>query len=768
MVTFYKKQEPCLQNRHTDEIVCQTFLEGRRMYCSFADKFSFAKYVKSDPHCNELLFGNCSTFFDLDAPEMTLEKLGWSSEPEFIEEFTAFLIDGFQEHLGVQIQKKHVLWAKSSRPEKLSYHIIVKTPDFYWPTEQKGKDLRRFVKLLSAASLQRQGFYYLCEGSGAHVGEISMQSLLDTGIYTKNRCFRSLGCTKPDLDCPLLPMRNAQVVPLTEALVRKYCVTIPDSELEDRDPFVLKTESTPKKPSSISKGILDQLATQFNSRVVKIEGSLIHLRNTGPRYCPIAQETNTSDNAFFIKKHGCLFLGCHNAECQGKLHKVFQFDSRFTYYEDYQKIMKVPATERGKSLIVEYLQSTVSFVDKPDESFFITYSKAPLRSWKALEGKHCIISKNLFQRNSDIVVETRDGKVSFNALLRNLVQSRQLRTYNSTGWCPFVNQNPVMFPRNKINLFSGFVLDDNSIYTDVDFTKTQTFDLLQRLCDFQEPCVEYLLDFIALRLQKCGEIKPGIAICFLNSFPGSGKGTFACFLKALFSCSRQTVVSYNKLKQFTSVFNQELQYALFCILEEISSKVREVEGLIKDMCTTTEIMIEPKNENRRVENFYGTLMLFSNKIRCLNISRNDRRMCVLSSNSDKANNKEYFDQIYKELADVRTMRSAFVFFQNRDISRFDFRKFPKTKLRERVQTCSDSFEHKFYKYLFKEIYVGQYSYEFTERELYQHWREFSEEYGAVIRRDRGYVTASFESFFDPVKTDNRYSITATLAKNKLG
>ena len=129
-------------------------------------------------------------------------------------------------------------------------------------------------------------------------------------------------------------------------------------------------------------------------------------------------------------------------------------------------------------------------------------------------------------------------------------------------------------------------------------------------------------------------IKPGIAICFLNSTPGSGKGTYAAFLKALFACAESTVISYNKLSQFESVFNSELAHCIWLVLEEVSSKVKRVEGLLKDLCTTTQILLEPKNENRRVCDFFGSICLFSNQIRCLNISRNDRRYCVLESNSD--------------------------------------------------------------------------------------------------------------------------------------
>ena len=770
MVTFWRTQQPALDNRNDDEIVCQCFIAGTRQYCSFANSYSYSKYIlnKNDT-CNEVLTGHCHSYFDLDAKGITLEELGWGSEKEFVLAFTEFLIQGFEKHTGVQLVPKNFLWASSCRPEKISFHLVIKHPDFFWHADSKCADFRQLTKILAQETLERQGFYFLSEDTKDTGLGIRMTSLLDTGIITKNRCFRSLYCRKLDSDSKLIPLREGEPVKISETLIRKYCITLPESETQDRTQFPLLTKFCIKKNPGIPRGLLDQLAAQFQSEVVKVSGSLIILKNSGEtRTCPINNEVNSSDHAFFIKKSGCIWLGCHNEGCRGKLHKCFQFQSRFKYYEDYRLIIKTPKTERAKSLIQEYILATCSMIDKPEESFFVTNSKAPLQVWKNIEGKHCILTKNLFQKHSDICLETQDGKVRFSSVLKELVQERKLRTYNSISWCPYIRANPVLFPRNKLNSFSGFVLDDPNIITNVDFTKTMIYDLLKRLCNFKEDCTEYLFNFLALRLQKVGQIKPGIALCFLNSKPGSGKGSFGEFLKALFACSRTTVVSYNKLKQFQSPFNSELQHAIWLILEEISSKVREVDGLLKDMCTTTSILLEPKNENRRVCDFFGTMCLFSNKIRCVNIPRNDRRMCVLESNPDKANNKEYFDLVYKELRDLKTMRSAFIWFCSRDITDFDFRKFPKTKLREHVQNCSDSFEHKFYKHIFRNVFVGQYSYTITPETLYEEWKEFCFNYGSTMKRDRGFVTSNFECAFQPQVIDEHYEMTQKHIDEKLG
>ena len=51
---------------------------------------------------------------------------------QFVQQFNSFLIQAFKKHLGVGIVKHDILWSTSSRPEKTSFHILVKNHDFYF------------------------------------------------------------------------------------------------------------------------------------------------------------------------------------------------------------------------------------------------------------------------------------------------------------------------------------------------------------------------------------------------------------------------------------------------------------------------------------------------------------------------------------------------------------------------------------------------------------------------------------------------------------
>ena len=46
---------------------------------------------------------------------------------------------------------------------------------------------------------------------------------------------------------------------------------------------------------------------------------------------------------------------------------------------------------------------------------------------------------------------------------------------------------------------------------------------------------------------------------------------------------------------------------------------------------------------------------------------------MFESDSSKANDKDYFTEIYRELDDLKVMRAAFDFFSAYDVSEFNYR-----------------------------------------------------------------------------------------------
>ena len=105
------------------------------------------------------------------------------------------------------------------------------------------------------------------------------------------------------------------------------------------------------------------------------------------------------------------------------------------------------------------------------------------------------------------------------------------------------------------------------------------------------------------------------------------------------------------------------------------------------------------------------------------------------------------------------MRAAFKFYASRDISKFDYRKYPKTKLLERLKKCSDDLDMKFVKYLFTEEFVGLYSYSFSEINLFELWQTFVNSRGFESKRDLNWCACCFENTIVIKKEGTMYSIT---------
>ncbi len=749
-MSFTKTQAPTLANRerNNDEIVCQTFVQSTRMYTSFSTKDDYAQFILSDLEgsdtCNELIYSDCCTYLDLDCP-LQLSELGYDSVTAFVDSFNDFIIRGYQTHLGIVISKHQILWSTSCRPEKTSFHIIVKTPEFSWHKNCIKSGLKSFIKLLANETLDIPGFHYLSEKPFG-TNEIQMFSLIDQSIYHINRCFRSLHCTKPKNNVRFQPLRHGKLVPVSHSMIVSYLVT----ETEKKSPYKLITEIKQiPKTTGLKRALLDRLAQKYGSKVSKVSGSLIQLRNLEKtRTCVISGEKNVSDNSFMIRKNGCLYYGCFNEACQGKLKMIHQFASTFQYYDDYQKILKMPIEERTLNLVHEYLRNAVVLCDVPGSHFYITSRQIPCKAFPELKSKEILSSPKLFSGNSNVKTLGASGDdISFSEELSRISQHRSMTIKSGTEWVPHLLDGPQPnLHTEKYNTFSGFCLDQD-IPTTINFEKTAIFELLQRLTNFHEESFQYLCSFVSRKLNFPFRKMP-ISLCWIKTKQGCGKGSLARFLEALFSCNANVLISWNRMSQFTSQFNSEIQHALWLVLEEVTcqnkNSLREFSGLLRDVTSQTSCVLEKKGQDRTVCQNYANVVIFSNQLRVLNVSRDCRRVCVFEVNNEKTNNKEFFDKVHAEISNLDTMKAAFNWFRDRDTTGFDYRKYPKTKLLERLKNCSDDLDHKFVKYLFTEHFVGRSEYAFNAQGLYQAWQLFVELRGLTCKRDLGWMQSCFD------------------------
>jgi hypothetical protein len=755
---MFFKQQPCLDQRlvSEDQICFCTFVEGRRMYGSVPDPDCYARFLLSEEaganFSNELLWSDTHTYVDLDAP-CTLEELGCTLEG-FMEAFNELLIDQFAKHLGVAIRVSDILWSNGTRPGKTSFHIKISC-DHYWPAADRPK-MKDFFRLVNQQCLVTNGFHFYTTVDD----RLQLNSILDLSVYSANRCFRSLGCRKPD-STVLAPISGA----VTHSAIIAHMISI--SCREGLTPFVLKSKcKIPIVNTSIETSALGELAAKFGAKYIETKGSLCILRNDGCRICPINNESNTSDNPYFVLKDkgSTVWFGCHNESCQGQLIQVhtFQGQKLYTYYEDYKLLLNKPDVSVAD--VAEYLKSTISYIDKPEQPFFVTLRKVGVPCFSnKIDYSEVSCAKALFQRTADIHLvpenaEPDDKPIKFCSVLNSLLKQRRIPTYANVVWRPYLKRGP-SDPR-ELNTFQGFCLSTVK-KSNLDFTKTLVYDLLCRLCNHKQEYITYLCSFIGQKLQ-CPATKHPIALCFLKSKEGSGKGSFSLFLEKLFSCGSSSHISFNNLQSFASSFNAIQAKALWIVLEEISAKrncLKEYSGFLKAKISDNTLLCEPKGKERSLVPWFSNLILFSNDFNVLSCSKNDRRLVMFTSDSSKANCKEYFTQIYAELADLKVMRAAFDFFADLDVTEFNYRAIPYSRLKEKLSHVTEKHVTKFHRWLLKNQFCHQASYVFNEADVYSYYKNFCEEYGVNKQADRHYVCTQLELYLNMSKRGEEYGLS---------
>ncbi|HIB92462.1 TPA: hypothetical protein EYO57_35665 [Candidatus Poribacteria bacterium] len=749
-MSFFRKQKDCLEQRTIakDAIVFCTFIEGIRHYSSVADHDEYARYILSEESgsdfCNELLWSDTHSYCDLDCPH-TLQALGFT-QTEFVEAFSDLLVSSFDKHLGVAITPNDCIWSCSTREGKTSYHVKISSNAYYWPVSQRKTSMKTFWRLVNEDCLNTKGFHFYQENED----DIEQLSILDLSVCSANRCFRSLNCKKFGIDVRFLPLDGR----VNHSTVVNHMLTV---SAEGRKSFELKSKcKLPPRKTRIHTGVLRELAAKHGAEYVNTVGSLVKLRNVGCRTCLIGNEENQTDHCFFVLKDHAIFFGCHNAACQGTLLRVHELRSPdYEHYEDYFKL--IPAGDFGS--VCKYMKSCIKWVDRTSEPFFVTTSKLGLACYDhRLHTNQVNFAKTLFKGYADIHLQTDDEPIKFSKVLGGLMKQRMIPTYSDVLWLPYSGPSPPI-PKNKLNTFQGFALASLPP-NEINFEETKTYDLLKRLCGNQTEYISYLCSFLSCKLNK-PYIKLPICLCFINSKEGSGKGTFGNFLEKLYCCGENTYVSFNNLDSFTNGFNGIQARALWICLEEVSARkggLKAFNGLLKDKISSQVLLCEVKNKERVQIPWYASIIIFSNEFNVLSVSKNDRRLVCFKSDSSKANDKDYFVAIHKELSDLKHMRAAWDYFKNYDTSQFNYREIPQSDMKDALVNLCAPNAVKFHHWFMKQ-YGGREEYTVAEPDIYESYRAYVQNYGMHTVSNRHTVIAQLELHCEITRTEDGISFT---------
>lgn len=154
-------------------------------------------------------------------------------------------------------------------------------------------------------------------------------------------------------------------------------------------------------------------------------------------------------------------------------------------------------------------------------------------------------------------------------------------------------------------------------------------DLLLHMCNGDELICDWILNWLAIPLQKPGT-KMGVALLFHSPMEGAGKNLFFEHLMGKIYTDRYAVLAAQH--QLESNFTAWRENKLWIVYDEIfgGKQPHELSGIMKRIITGKTVVIEHKGKDSyEVENLANFVFL-SNETKPVHLSINDRRFVVVT------------------------------------------------------------------------------------------------------------------------------------------
>lgn len=239
-----------------------------------------------------------------------------------------------------------------------------------------------------------------------------------------------------------------------------------------------------------------------------------------------------------------------------------------------------------------------------------------------------------------------------------------------------VNGMPVS--PNAFNLWPGFPELVPTVGAKWDRLKEHIRDVI---CDGDQDACEYVLNWLAHLFQRPWD-KPGVAIVAFGE-KRTGKGTVADAIRAALGpeLSRMIQNKEHLLGRFASGATPALFYQ---VEEALYAKNHADADALKTLITDPQQMIELKFKTPYQVDSFSRFWFNSNHETPVPITPDETRFFVLRVSSKKRNDTGYFATIRKQLYEEGGLAAMVQELLRRDISKFDVRKPPKSKYRDKM------------------------------------------------------------------------------------
>jgi len=527
-------------------------------------------------------------------------------------------------------------------------------------------------------------------------GKMELMTVLDIGVYSRNRAMRAIYCHKKDSDRTLFPakIRKSKIKPLSRVNALDYLIYAPSAtDFYDLSiPAFVSSKSTMLTREQIEALILKYVP---DVKVTEVCGRMFILKNTGVRTCIMNGEENESDNCYVIWRRDGLYFGCHDSDCIGQTKKIHSFSNS-------------QVASDGAKLNIEYFHRMAS------ECTTVESRKELINSlvlW--MNEKYCLVKANktfILEEFQDIdendkicrgikYKDIKSFELDFlNKTLTTNLPPEEAKKLDlpkpnlispSSIWLKHRSRaevekiifDPRMFfeqPSYRTryyNLFDGFQItrdDVSRVNIDPEGFEDHAFfvHIKERLCNGNEEAYNAVLNIFAHILQKPWE-KLQMSLV-LQSTERTGKGIVFQIIKDIIGA--KYFFQPSNPNQVLGQFNGQMLNCLICFMDEmVWGGDKERAGTLKKLVTeSTNYVNEKYTPTIKAKNLANVFMA-SNEDWVVPSGATEQRWLVLNVNDELATcPKPKKRQIVGDILSIDRKKLA-KFLYERDLSEFNHR-----------------------------------------------------------------------------------------------
>ena len=307
---------------------------------------------------------------------------------------------------------------------------------------------------------------------------------------------------------------------------------------------------------------------------------------------------------------------------------------------------------------------------------------------------------NLILRSRQDFVTTHENMtfLKYNKKLDEFIETSFIKTWLKDAYLRFYDKIDFLpmqhTPKNIYNTFKGYEAEHKELF-DVNINESLIMKHIKNLCNNEESGFNYVIKFLARKLQKPHELT-NTALIF-KSEQGAGKDLFFNYFghQILGRNYYQNIEDTNLL---FGQFNSTLENKILIVLNETSGKnTFQINEKIKYAITTDINTIEHKGLKPYNNTNHTAYIFLTNNDNPVKVPPNDRRFCGIECNNEVCNNSQYFNELRAEMKSGKYDKAFFNYLMSIDCDNYDFtNNRPLTKFYDEMKEANTPPIAKFY------------------------------------------------------------------------